>query len=97
MEVLCGAQGRRYLYRTLLNSVFSFFFAFKLFYMLEHLQQWSNTLNLDAKLKKKSSSSGAIMGAKRLLMNSDQLFLLKFGCKLFISKKIGKTSSTLII
>ena len=26
------------------------------------------------------------MGAKRLLMNSDQLFLCKFGCKLFISK-----------
>ena len=36
------------------------------------------------------------MGAKRLLMNSDNIFLNKFGCKLFISKKNGKTSSTLI-
>ena len=30
------------------------------------------------------------MGAKRLMINSDQLFLCKFSCKLFISKKIGK-------
>ena len=37
---------------------------------LEHLQQWSKKLNIDVKLKKTSSSSGAILGAKVLLVNS---------------------------
>ena len=40
------------------------------FLHLEHLQQWSKKLSIDAKLKKTSSSSGAIMGAKVLLVNS---------------------------
>ena len=50
----------------------------------------SNTLNLDAKLKKKSSSNGVVMGAKLLLMNSDQLYLGKSCCQLFISKMVEK-------
>ena len=37
---------------------------------LEHLQQWSKKLNIDAKLKKNSSNSGAIMEAKILLVNN---------------------------
>ena len=40
--------------------------------------QWSKKLNLDAKLKKTSSSSGAIIRAKLLLMNNDQLYLGKY-------------------
>ena len=39
--------------------------------ILEHLQQLSNTLNLDAKLKKKSSSNGAIMGADDAFFQPD--------------------------
>ena len=45
---------------------------------LEQLQQWSKKLNIDVELKKTNSSSGAIPGAKVLLMNSDPLNLDKY-------------------
>ena len=35
--------------------------------VLEHLQQWSNILNLDVKLKKKSSNSGAIRASPTVI------------------------------
>ena len=46
------------------------FSLFKKDECLEHFQQWSKKLNIDVKLKKISFTSGAIMGAKVLLVNS---------------------------
>ena len=39
-------------------------------WILEHLQQWNKKLNIDTKLKKFSSNSGAIIRIKVLRVNS---------------------------
>ena len=45
---------------------------------LDHLQQWNKNWNLDDNKKKGLSSSGAIRGAKGLLLISNKLYLGKY-------------------
>ena len=52
---------------------------------LEHLQQWSKSKKIDAQTKKPVSSSGVILQAKGLLVNSCHQYFGKYCWELFTS------------